>query len=385
MSRIHITTLVVGMLVSGCANSLLTKYQDNQCISDCDDPNSRVNFEQPVFQTVQMFIAEAACWFIWLAMRPVRKDTLEYQAINTRDENDHGEITDASTAEAVAVSVATHGPLLSGKRLLLLAIPAFCDICGTTLMNVGLFYLPVSVYQMTRGSLVLFVGFMSVVFLKHHISLRQWTGLMAVTGGLFVVGLSAVYGAHSEPAPVSAGPVRTPFQVVCGLLMILGGQLFTASQFVVEEHILNRFSLAPIKVVSWEGTFGSLLTIVGSAVLYALIGSTSYGSVFNVWAAVIEAFSQKALIVSGIFIMISIAAFNFCGLSVTRSLSATSRSTIDTCRTLGIWLVSLSIGWEQFRFLQLFGFFLMVWGTLVFNGVIHEQKTPTEEEQRLTS
>jgi len=64
------------------------------------------------------------------------------------------------------------------------------------------------------------------------------------------------------------------------------------------------------------------------------------------------------------------SGFNFFGLSVTRSISATSRSTIDTCRTLFIWIVSLGLGWESFKWLQVVGFALLVWGTGVFNEII---------------
>ena len=62
--------------------------------------------------------------------------------------------------------------------------------------------------------------------------------------------------------------------------------------------------------------------------------------------------------------------FNFFGLSVTRSVSATSRSTIDTCRTLFIWLVSLAVGWESFKWLQVIGFIMLVYGTFLFNDII---------------
>lgn len=45
--------LVGMMLLTGCANTILTKYQDQQCVRNCDDPNpsNRHNFEQPVIQT----------------------------------------------------------------------------------------------------------------------------------------------------------------------------------------------------------------------------------------------------------------------------------------------------------------------------------------------
>lgn len=40
-------------------------------------------------------------------------------------------------------------------------------------MNVGLLYTPVSIYQMTRGALVLFVGTFSVFFLRRRLWLYQ--------------------------------------------------------------------------------------------------------------------------------------------------------------------------------------------------------------------
>lgn len=42
---------------------------------------------------------------------------------------------------------------------------------------------------------------------------------------------------------------------------------------------------------------------------------------------------------------------------MTRNVSATSRSIIDTLRTLFIWLFSLGFGWEKFNWLQVLGTF----------------------------
>jgi drug/metabolite transporter (DMT)-like permease len=44
----------------------------------------------------------------------------------------------------------------------------------TQLMNIGLLYTPVSIYQMTRGALVLFVGILSVIFLRRRLWLYQF-------------------------------------------------------------------------------------------------------------------------------------------------------------------------------------------------------------------
>ena len=41
------------MLATGVANTLLSKYQDMQCVRNCSDPDpaNRHLFEQPVLQT----------------------------------------------------------------------------------------------------------------------------------------------------------------------------------------------------------------------------------------------------------------------------------------------------------------------------------------------
>ena len=55
-------------------------------------------------------------------------------------------------------------------------------------MNVGLLFTAASIYQMTRGALVLFVGLFSVIFLKRHLHLFQWFALFVL--GVGVVGLA---------------------------------------------------------------------------------------------------------------------------------------------------------------------------------------------------
>jgi hypothetical protein len=52
------------------------------------------------------------------------------------------------------------------------------------------------------------------------------------------------------------------------------------------------------------------------------------------------------------------------GTTTNYRVSATARSTTDTCRTLGIWIVSLGLGWERlvwpYSGLQVLGFALLV-------------------------
>lgn len=49
---------------------------------------------------------------------------------------------------------------------------------------------------------------------------------------------------------------------------------------------------------------------------------------------------------------VSIAFFNFAGLSVTKEISATTRMVLDSVRTLVIWIFSLALKWQDFHYLQ---------------------------------
>ena len=102
-------------------------------------------------------------------------------------------------------------------------------------------------------------------------------------------------------------------------------------------------------------------------ILYFTIGhtSTGRGGYFDIVDGYHQTINNRVILTTSMAIAFSIAFFNFSGLAVTKSVSATARSLLDTCRTVGIWAVSLALGWEQLAFLQVIGFALLVYGTLL--------------------
>ncbi|KAG6219430.1 hypothetical protein E4U50_002188 [Claviceps purpurea] len=380
-SQAAVPFLVAMMLLTGVCNTLLGKYQDNQCVRDCDSEHPKL-FEQPVLQTAQMFVGEMGCWLIIALMAAYRRLTSRtspsepgYHAVATTD------VVDDQDSNLPKFGV-DGSSVLRGYRVMLLALPAICDICGTTLMNVGLLLVAASIFQMTRGALVLFVGVFSVVFLGRHLHLFQWLSLVGVVSGVALVGLAGAIWPDEKKAPQIGGltsvvssteaPLSDTARAIIGVLLIAGAQVFTATQFVLEEWMLENSPVEPIKVVGWEGLFGFLVTVLVMIVMHVLVGRTEAGRYgpFDL----VEGFRQmlqKKILISSFLTMISIGGFNFFGLSVTRSVSATSRSTIDTCRTLFIWIVSLGLGWETFKYLQIVGFAMLVYSTFVFNGIVH--------------
>ncbi|KAI1156036.1 hypothetical protein F4825DRAFT_363675 [Nemania diffusa] len=394
-SKTVVPFLVGMMLLTGVCNTLLTKLQDNQCVRDCGDPDPKkhVLFEQPVLQTAQMFVGEAGCWLVVGLMaayarianrksrggdgyEPVQSS--DVQAEDADPNADAASVHSDTNLLPKRAGAGVPGGVLSGYGILLLSLPAICDILGTTLMNAGLLMVAASIFQMTRGALVLFVGLFSLIFLGRKLHLFQWLSLFGVVVGVGLVGLAGAIqpdtkaNATSLTAMMEDPAAAEALRVVLGVTLIAGAQIFTATQFVLEESLLERSSIEPIEVVGWEGLFGLAFTLIGMLVLHFAIGRTDAGRLgpFDMVEGLRQMVENKVVLISSFLIMISIGGFNFFGLSVTRSVSATSRSTIDTCRTLFIWIVSLGLGWETFKWLQVAGFALLVYFTFLFNGIV---------------
>jgi len=305
--------------------------QDNQCVHNCTDPDpkKRKHFEQPVIQTAQMFVGEAGCWLViglmalwdkYVAKKPSGQG---YEAVDTAD----GDADDASINSATALNGAPDVPydngkdkgesVLRGYRITLLALPAVCDICGTTLMNVGLLLVAASIYQMTRGALVLFVGLFSVVFLHRKLHLFQWLSLVGVVVGVAIVGLAGAISPDAKDGKASglafnslktADLSEDTVRAIIGVLLIAGAQIFTASQFVLEEFILERSTIPAVRVVGWEGLFGFVVTVLGMVALHVAVGRTEAGrgGIFDMFEGWRQITADPRISISSLLIMISI-------------------------------------------------------------------------------
>lgn len=324
-----------------------------QCVADCDTDHPKF-FEQPVIQTLQMFVGESGCWLVvfisFLLKRFSRSSSdrdITYHPVGTRDseeaiteEEDEGVIGDLSESQTLvdptnvvakpvpeaAITGEERRPL-TGWKVTILALPAICDICGTTLMNAGLLFVAASIYQMTRGALVLFVGLFSVIFLKRHLGFWKWISLFVVVLGVAIVGLAGwlekkelspelpgdtqpedgkdliiTRVLHLARDAISTMDAPNAAQTVLGVFMIAGAQIFTASQFVLEESIMSTYTMDPIRVVGWEGIFGFSVTLIGMGVLHGAIGH----GYFNANDAFREVFTNRAVGVTSLLIMISI-------------------------------------------------------------------------------
>ena len=111
-----------------------------------------------------------------------------------------GESTQVRSSETKALLVNDDGngegvttPSITLRSGLVCILPACCDLGGTTLSGIGLLFTTASVWQMLRGSIILFTGVLSVVFLKRRLERYKWLGMAITIIGITLVGISSVY------------------------------------------------------------------------------------------------------------------------------------------------------------------------------------------------
>jgi hypothetical protein len=97
----------------------------------------------------------------------------------------------------------------------------------------------------------------------------------------------------------------------------------TATQFVVEEKIMEKYSVTPLYAVGLEGFFGAATIVISMPALAMWASRSTFFDLPRGWHQMID---NPTVLWSGIIIALSIAFFNFFGLSVTRHVSASSRS-----------------------------------------------------------
>ena len=173
--------VMFGMLISGSANTILMKVQNNTTGFD-----HKTTFNHPFVQCAIMFVGEFLCLLVYFAKTMYLKSNKKEDP-NAPPEPPGGLITTAD------------GRVLKTKiNPLLLAIPACFDIIASTMMNIALTLINASIYQMLRGMLVIVTAFMSIIFLKAKLYRHHWTSLAVLFIGVFMVGLSSFLSSNNS-------------------------------------------------------------------------------------------------------------------------------------------------------------------------------------------
>lgn len=143
---------------------------------------------------------------------------------------------------------------------------------------------------------------------------------------------------------------------------------------VYEEHFVSSQDIPALQAVGWEGVFGfSFLSLALIPMYFVKVGppfnNNATGSLENAIDALIQISNNWRLVLAIGGTVVSIAFFNFAGITVTKQLSATTRMVFDSVRTLVVWAASLYFGWQSFHGMQIFGFLALIFGMCLYNNI----------------
>merc|ERR1719193_768807 len=365
------------MLIFGSFNTLSVKWADTMKSESVD--GTMKHFNHPFLQACGMFLGEMLCMVaFWLS------------ACWRRRRPEGSPYADIGGEEAPK----KFNPLV-------FLPPALCDMTATSVQYIGLTLTYASSFQMLRGAVIIFTGILSTIFLRRRLAWFKWAGMVFVIGGLVTVGVSdmmnqkdcsisyhnttiSIAKPHHQfsimDAPISLADTRPVCKndttnVFVGDLLIFCSQIIVASQMVYEEMFITKYNVPALQAVGWEGTFGFTtlaILLVPFSFIYVgpQFGNNPRHVLEDAYDGVYQLAHNPLLALAFSGTVISIAFFNFAGISVTKELSATTRMVLDSIRTMSIWMVSIALHWQKFHALQLLGFAILISGMCFYNDII---------------
>jgi len=257
------------------------------------------------------------------------------------------------------------------------AFPAAFDLLATALCCIGMLYIPASVWQMLRGSSIIFAAMFSILFLRRKLLSFNWLGLLLCVVGVALVGLANVLGGVGE-AQGSGGAAGT----VLGMSCVVLGQVVQAAQVIAEEYLMKDVDLPAMRIIGLEGLWGALMMfLIVYPIVYALPGEDD-GHLEDPFDTFTMLKNSPGLTLVVVVYLFSCGTFNMTGIAVSSVLSGVHRMMFDASRTMVIWAFGLVVHYyfdpqspfgevlTPYSGLQLFGFLVLVSGQAIYGEVV---------------
>ena len=352
LSDIQIYLFMLLLLITGSINTIANKLQQNST-------SLGIKYKgHQKFITFCMFNGEFLClFFYWL--KEGRKKNI---------------IPELSETENISKK--------KKAKFWYFLFPALFDILGSSISSISLSFLPSSIYQMFRGAIIIFTCTASILFLKNKYYRQHFLGIVIVVIGLIIVGINAALGGNDE----------FDSKIILGIFLVTLSQVFSCFLFVSEEKILKNYDVPPLKAVGMEGMWGVGCYIILLFIFYFircedwydilkdnicikddLEGAIRFENALFAFRQIWYSWEIKLYL--SMYIL-SIAFFNFSGLTISKNASATSRTIVDTLRTIVVWTFFLVMPFvpeetkETFSWLQLVGFLILILGGLIYNEIL---------------
>jgi len=339
-------------------------------------------FEKPIFQTFGMFLgmlfALLMHWVVLALKIPFPGYSHGTSAASPSKDVEAGETSRLLKKQNEKSEEGT--PETPVWMYYFLAIPALFDLCATALCMMGLRYIPVSIYQLLRGSGIIFVAIMKQSILGDKLHNFQWIGICWNVISVFMVGSTAILaGGGSGGDSEVADDAESNSNALFGVCLVLLGAFVQALQYVFEEKVMAMdIPAPPLLLIGMEGFWGTVFCVlVAYPVVYYLPGDDhgSYEDPWNTWYMIAN--NKTIQYAFGVYFF-SIFFYNFFAVLVTFLLNSVWHAILDNFRPITVWIADLvlfycitqALGeeWTIYSWVQVAGMVVLLYGTAIYNA-----------------
>eukprot|EP00770_Monocercomonoides_exilis_P003083 MONOS_3062.1-p1 / transcript=MONOS_3062.1 / gene=MONOS_3062 / organism=Monocercomonoides_exilis_PA203 / gene_product=integral membrane protein, putative / transcript_product=integral membrane protein, putative / location=Mono_scaffold00068:88169-89492(-) / protein_length=343 / sequence_SO=supercontig / SO=protein_coding / is_pseudo=false len=256
-------------------------------------------------------------------------------------------------------------------------VPSICDTVATVMMNAALVVINVSIWQMLRGSIIIFTAILTIFYRKRKLYPQQWLGMCLVFTALIILGATAL---------LSGGAKGVTFgRLIVGVILVVLAQAIQAFQTIVEEQLLHDSTTPPMAIVAWEGFWGfCTCTFLCMPIVYFVRTTPGDGLQEDIADTFVMMANSPVIIVFALAFVCSILLFNIFGMFITEVTSALTRNVLEPMRTMLVWITSIILyyaskekdretsggePWSNWSYMQLGGFVVMTVGVMTYNFV----------------
>eukprot|EP01032_Pedospumella_encystans_P020944 gene20944-23780_t len=350
-------------------------------------------FSYPLFQTFGMFLGMTGGLLLHIL---VIKYKIPFPGYTHSSANGYSAVGNGDEESASITNKKAETKPLPTHMYFLLIVPAIFDLIATSLATYGLRYVTVSVYQMLRGSAIVFVAILKQFVLKDLLTRYQWVGIAINCVSIVLVGFTAMMiEASTQAANETSGDSSGEGEEVLGLgggtaiigvVLILLGALVQSVQYVFEEKVMSADDndpdvapTPPLLLIGMEGLWGLLICVgIMYPVAYYYPGEDhgSFENPFNTWVMLSNSLSVQLMFA---VYFAAILMYNILACLVTYELDSVWHAILDNFRPATVWGADLLIfycvtaafgePWNQpWSLLQLLGMFVLLYGTAIYNA-----------------
>jgi drug/metabolite transporter (DMT)-like permease len=257
------------------------------------------------------------------------------------------------------------------------SLPGICDLVQALLSNIALLYLDPSLWQILRGSLLIFTALIGILYRHRRVSCTDWLGISITVVGMIVVGVSAMFESRTMVTRSSGG------QLALGMGVVIISQAFGGMTAVLEEELIDDYpDTHPLELIGAEGLWGLWVATIFVLPIANVLPEDAGEGIFE---SSVESFTMLAsslkLIGLLVFYIVAVSAYNQSNMILISITSAIHSTIYEALRSIPVWIVSVAIDYiwpetgagEKLNWMSLAraaGFGIMLAGTMVYNRVI---------------